>query len=67
MSRIIVAQMISTTWGKRFRGGVEAAVRNSVPERLALPALPALPDAPVVRIAHGLAYGSHLNCFSKRR
>ena len=63
MNRIIIAQIISSSWSKRFRGGAGASARNGVPERLALPALPELPDAPVVSIAHGMAYGEY-NTFS---
>lgn len=42
MNRIIVAQIITSDWSKRFRGGAGASVRNGVPERVALPALPVL-------------------------
>lgn len=57
MNSIIVAQVICTIWSKRFRGGAQAALRNSVPERLALPPLPVLPDNPIVSIIHQVAYG----------
>lgn len=60
---VIVAQLITSTWSKRFRGGTGAAVRNSVPERLALPTLATLPDAPVVSLVHRQAYGEY-NMFS---
>lgn len=53
----LVAQVICTIWGKRFRGGPQAALRNSVPERLAIPTLPLLPDTPTVSIIHQVAYG----------
>ena len=52
---VLVVQEIRTTWTKASRGGIEAGVRNSVPETAEIPWLPiAQPGLPV--ILHRLTY-----------
>ena len=52
--RILLVQMIRTTWSKASRGGAAAAARNAVPETCRIPHL--LPPAEPVTVVHTLEF-----------